>query len=93
MKYDAFISYSHSADGRLAPAVQSGLQRLARPWYRRSALRVFRDETGLAQALPERTDQVRGGGSRGGPEKPDHRQRRLRARGEGPSDCGAAQHS
>ena len=51
------------------------------------------DETGFAQALPERTDEVRGGGSRGGPEKPDHRQRRLRARGEGPSDCGAAQHS
>jgi WD40 repeat protein len=48
MAYDAFISYSHSADGQLAPAVQSGLQRLARPWYRRRALRVFRDETGLA---------------------------------------------
>ena len=48
MKYDAFISYSHTADGRLAPAVQAGLQRLARPWYRTRALRVFRDETGLA---------------------------------------------
>ena len=48
MNYDAFISYSHSADGKLAPAVQSGLQRLARPWYRRRALRVFRDETGLS---------------------------------------------
>ena len=46
--YDAFISYSHSADGRLAPAVQRGLQRLARPWYRARALRVFRDETGLS---------------------------------------------
>ena len=48
MRYDAFISYSHSADGRLAPALQTGLQRLARPWHRRRALRVFRDETGLA---------------------------------------------
>ena len=48
MAYDAFISYSHSADGRLAPAVQLGLQRLARPWYRMRALRVFRDETGLS---------------------------------------------
>src|SRR5262245_1082404 len=46
--YDAFISYSHSADGRLAPAVQRGLQRLARPWYRARSLRVFRDETGLS---------------------------------------------
>jgi WD40 repeat protein len=48
VSYDAFISYSHSADGRLAPALQRGLQRLARPWYRPRALRVFRDETGLA---------------------------------------------
>jgi WD40 repeat protein len=48
MKWDAFISYSHAADGRLAPAVQQGLQRLARPWYRRRALHVFRDKTGLS---------------------------------------------
>ena len=48
MAYDAFISYSHAADGRLAPALQSGLQRLAKPWYRLRALRVFRDETSLS---------------------------------------------
>jgi WD40 repeat protein len=48
MAYDAFISYSHAADGRLAPALQVGLQRLARPWNHRWALRVFRDDTGLA---------------------------------------------
>jgi len=47
-RYDAFISYSHAADGRLAPAVQSGLQRLARKVFQRRALRVFRDETGLS---------------------------------------------
>ena len=46
--YDAFISYSHAADGRLAPALQAGLQRLAKPWYKPRALRVFRDDTGLA---------------------------------------------
>jgi WD40 repeat protein len=46
--YDAFISYSHAADGRLAPALQSTLQRYAKPWYRRRALRVFRDQTGLS---------------------------------------------
>jgi WD40 repeat protein len=46
--YDAFISYSHAVDGRLAPALQDGLQGLARPWYRLRALRVFRDETGLS---------------------------------------------
>jgi WD40 repeat protein len=46
--YDAFISYSHAADGQLAPALQSTLQRYAKPWYRRRALRVFRDQTGLS---------------------------------------------
>jgi WD40 repeat protein len=46
--YDGFISYSHARDGRLAPALQRGLHRFAKPWYRRRALRVFRDETNLA---------------------------------------------
>src|SRR5436309_3358315 len=46
--YDGFISYSHAADGHLAPALQRGLQRLAKPWNSRRALRVFRDETGLS---------------------------------------------
>src|SRR6266508_1937932 len=50
--YDAFVSYSHAADGRLAPALQAGLQSLAKPWYRRRALRVFRDRTSLS-ASPE----------------------------------------
>ncbi len=48
MSYDAFISYSHSADGLLAPAVQEGMQKLAKPWNKRRALRVFRDDTGLS---------------------------------------------
>ena len=48
MAYDAFISYSHAADGRLASAVQRGLQQLARPWWKPRALRVFRDTTGLS---------------------------------------------
>ena len=48
MAYDAFISYSHAADDALAPAVQHALQTLARPWNRRRALEVFRDQTGLA---------------------------------------------
>ncbi|MCX2940146.1 TIR domain-containing protein [Mycobacterium pinniadriaticum] len=48
MRYDAFISYSHAADGQLAPALQKALQRLAKPWYRRRSLEVFRDQTGLA---------------------------------------------
>lgn len=47
-KWDAFVSYSHAADGKLAPALQHGLQQMAKPWYRRRALRVFRDATGLS---------------------------------------------
>ena len=47
-KYRGFISYSHAADERLAPALQSGLHRFAKPWYRLRAMRVFRDKTGLA---------------------------------------------
>jgi WD40 repeat protein len=51
-EYDAFISYSHAADGQLAPALQTGLQSLGKPWHRRRALRVFRDKTSLS-ATPE----------------------------------------
>jgi WD40 repeat protein len=49
--YTAFLSYSHAADPRLAPAIQSGLQRFGRPWYLwylRRKLRVFRDTTSLS---------------------------------------------
>jgi len=46
--YDAFISYSHAATSRLAPALQSALQRFAKPWYRMRALNLYRDKTSLA---------------------------------------------
>jgi WD40 repeat protein len=46
--YHAFISYSHEADAQLAVALQSGLQRFAKPWYRPRALRIFRDESSLS---------------------------------------------
>jgi WD40 repeat protein len=46
--YDGFISYSHAADGQLAPRLQAGLQRFAKPWWQRRALRIFRDESSLA---------------------------------------------
>ncbi len=47
MAFDAFISYSHAADGRLAPALQRAIRRLAKPWSRARALRVFRAESAL----------------------------------------------
>ncbi|MDQ3764420.1 MAG: toll/interleukin-1 receptor domain-containing protein [Actinomycetota bacterium] len=46
--YDAFISYSHTLDGAVAQALQTGLERFAKPWYRPRALRVFRDTTNLS---------------------------------------------
>jgi tetratricopeptide (TPR) repeat protein len=50
MGYDAFISYSHAADARLAPALQSALHRFAKPWWKLRAISVFRDETSLVAA-------------------------------------------
>jgi hypothetical protein len=46
--YDAFISYSHAKDKSIAAALQSGVQRLGKAWYRRRALRLFRDDTSLS---------------------------------------------
>ena len=47
MPYHAFMSYSHAADGRLAPALHSALHQFAKPWYRLRALHLFRDKTTL----------------------------------------------
>ena len=48
MKYNAFISYSHAADGRMAPSLQSALERFAKPWYKLRNLNIFRDEASLS---------------------------------------------
>src|SRR4029079_5561290 len=45
--YNAFISYSHAGDGKLAPALQSALEKFAKPWYKVRYLNIFRDETSL----------------------------------------------
>lgn len=50
--YDAFVSYAHSVDHRVAPALQQGLHAFARPADQPSALRVFLDGTSLA-ATPD----------------------------------------
>jgi WD40 repeat protein len=47
MPYNAFMSYSHAADGRLAPELQQALHGFAKPWYRLRAMHVFRDATNL----------------------------------------------
>jgi WD40 repeat protein len=46
--YDAFISYAHAGDEGFSAALQRGLQHLAKPWNRRRAMEVFRDETSLS---------------------------------------------
>ncbi len=48
--YNAFISYSHKADGKLAPALQTALERFAKPWYKVRYLNIFRDENSLSAA-------------------------------------------
>ena len=46
--YDAFISYSHALDKPIASALQSVIQTLGKPWWRRRVSRVFRDDTSLS---------------------------------------------
>jgi hypothetical protein len=41
--YDAFLSYSWEADGKVAPVIQSLIQGFLRPWYKLRAKTVFRD--------------------------------------------------
>ncbi|MFW2333867.1 TIR domain-containing protein [Ilumatobacter sp.] len=66
LNYDAFISYSRIPDDAIAEALQNGLQRLTRPWYRiRPTLRIFRDKAGFAaggdltQSIADQLDDSR----------------------------------
>src|SRR5689334_5396775 len=47
-RYAAFISYSHAADGQLAPALEAAVRTFGKAWYRQYAVRTFRDQSGLA---------------------------------------------
>ncbi len=51
-RYRVFISYSHAADGMLAPCLQRALEGFGKPWYRPRAFHVFRDTTDLS-ATPD----------------------------------------
>ena len=57
MKYNAFISYSHSADTDLAPHLQSALEKFAKPWYKLRNLNIYRDESNL-EATPQLWDNI-----------------------------------
>lgn len=47
-RYDGFISYCTAADRAFAPKIQDGLEQLAKPWGKRTALDVFQDTDDLA---------------------------------------------
>jgi hypothetical protein len=59
-KLKAFISYSHSADPRLAKNLQWHLEQLGKPLSRRRAIDIFRDETDLS-ANPELWHSIKTG--------------------------------
>ncbi len=42
-KYDAFLSYSWRSDSKVAPVIQSTIQKFLCPWYKTRARTVFRD--------------------------------------------------
>ncbi len=46
--WDAFISYARAASGPTAVQVQRGLERFARPWHQRRAVRIFRDDSAMS---------------------------------------------
>ncbi len=50
MKYHAFLSYSHSDCGIVAPLLQQRIANIGKPWYWffKSNLKIFRDETDLS---------------------------------------------
>lgn len=42
-RYDAFISHSHAADGKLAPALRQALHQFGKPLFKLRALNAFRE--------------------------------------------------
>jgi len=50
--YQAFVSYSHIADARIALVLQRALERLGTPWWRRLPVRVLRDDSSLPASPP-----------------------------------------
>jgi WD40 repeat protein len=57
LRYQAFVSYSHEADERLAASLQLSLSRFAKPWYRLRTMRVFQDKSSLS-ANPALWDSI-----------------------------------
>src|ERR1017187_2165234 len=49
--YDAFLSYSWKSDSKVAPVIQSVIQRFLCPWFKLRAKTVFRDLSCLPAGL------------------------------------------
>lgn len=50
MKYKGFISYKHGVDDALATSLEKGLEKFAKPVFKRRALEIFRDSNDLSAA-------------------------------------------
>jgi hypothetical protein len=60
MKYKAFISYSHGQDAKLAPCLETALEKFAKPTFKRRALDIFRDSNDLS-ASPDLWGKIEDG--------------------------------
>ncbi|WP_075350208.1 toll/interleukin-1 receptor domain-containing protein [Algoriphagus marinus] len=60
MKYNAFLSYSHGQDTELGTSLEKGLEKFAKPTFKRRALEIFRDANDLSVAA-DLGDKIRNG--------------------------------
>ncbi len=60
MKYNAFLSYSHTQDTNLATSLEKALEKFAKPTFKRRALEIFRDANDLSLAS-DLGDKIRDG--------------------------------
>ena len=60
MKYHAFLSYSHGQDNVLGTSLEKGLEKFAKPAFKRRALEIFRDANDLS-AASDLGDKIRNG--------------------------------
>ena len=60
MKYNAFLSYSHTQDTDLGTSLEKSLEKFAKPTFKRRALEIFRDANDLSLAS-DLGDKIRDG--------------------------------
>ena len=60
MKYNAFLSYSHTQDTDLGTSLEKALEKFAKPTFKRRALEIFRDANDLSLSS-DLGDKIRDG--------------------------------